>query len=295
MKSFAEKQVQIDSRRSHMMTHYPDMWARILSEWRSPGVGDRAWLMFCANYLMRTGNVRWALDPLRLHQWLPEEAKMDVARDLRDLSFVLLTHEHDDHLDLGLIHLLRDLPIRWVVPQAILSLVVDKAGLSLAKIIVPEMMVPLKIEGIIILPFEGMHWQVTTPSEKGSDFTGPRGVPSTGYLVEFSGKRWLFPGDVRTYDATALRPLGRIDGVFAHLWLGRGSALISPPPLLDAFCRFCIETGAQRVVLAHLEEFGRDANDYWDADHVVQVESHFRRIAPGLPVTAAYMGESIEL
>ncbi len=52
---------------------------------------------------------------------------MDVARDLKDLDFVLLTHRHKDHLDLGLLRALRHLPIRWVVPEAILPLV-QRAG-----------------------------------------------------------------------------------------------------------------------------------------------------------------------
>lgn len=293
MNSFAVKQAERDLRRAQAIALYPDVWARIIDEWRSPGLDDRAWLMYSASYLMRTGNVRWALDPVWLRQWLADASKMNVGHDLRALAFVLLTHEHDDHLDLGLIRQLRDLPIRWVVPQAILSLV-RQTGLSSEKIIVPQVLVPLELEGITILPFEGLHWAETATGGHESA-SGRRGVPATGYLVEFSGKRWLFPGDVRTYNASALPSRERIYGLFAHLWLGRASALLDPPPLLESFCRFCIETGTQRVVLTHLEEFGRDVNDLWDASHVRQVLSRFREIAPGLSVAPAFMGERVTL
>ena len=176
MKSFAEKQAQIDFRRSQAIASYPGLWARTLTEWRSPGLDDRAWLMYAANYLIRTGDIRWALDPLRLHHCFPEASDIDAARDLRDLSFVLLTHSHDDHLDLGLIHSLRDLPIRWVVPQALLPLVVSETGLSLAKIIVPETMVPLQIDGVTIWPFDGPHWDYSASNGEGAQSSSPRGV-----------------------------------------------------------------------------------------------------------------------
>ncbi|MGA2503177.1 MAG: MBL fold metallo-hydrolase [Anaerolineales bacterium] len=294
MKSYSEKQAQIDFRRLQTIKGYPELWARTLAEWHSSGPDDRAWLMYSANYLLRTGKVRWALDPVRFPHYLPEAPNIDMAQDLRDLSFVLLTHRHDDHLDLGLIRALRTLSIVWIVPQDILSVVTEIVS-PRGKIIVPKMMVPIEIEGIKIWPFEGMHWEVATNKVEGSQPEDLRGVPATSYLVEFSGKRWLFPGDVRTYDARTLPVFGKIDGLFAHLWLGRGSALIDPPPLLESFCRFCLETRARRVVLTHLEEFGRMADNYWDTNHLLQVLFRFREIAPWLPVTPLFMGESIDL
>ncbi len=292
MKSFAEKQAEIEQRRAEAIANYPEMWSRLISEWRACNSQDRAWLMYAASYLVRSGNVRWALDPLWLQDWLPANITMDVTRDLIDLDLILLTHEHGDHLDLGLIRALRDLPICWIVPQEILPLV-QETGLSQDKIIVPQMMVPLQIAGMTIWPFEGMHWADAAPVEEVPE--GRRGVPATGYLVECSGKRWLFPGDVRTYDVSRLPPLENVDILFAHLWLGRGSAMVDPPPLLDAFCRFCLAPRARHVVLTHLEEFGRDANDLWDAGHVRQVLARLRALAPALPVTPAYMGDSIDL
>ena len=44
-----------------------------------------------------------------------------LAQDLKALSFVLLTHQHADHLDLDLIRELKHLPIIWVIPESILD------------------------------------------------------------------------------------------------------------------------------------------------------------------------------
>jgi L-ascorbate metabolism protein UlaG (beta-lactamase superfamily) len=137
--------------------------------------------------------------------------------DLSTLSFVLLTHGHKDHLDLDLLAALRHLPIKWVVPEFILSNVVEQAGLPRENIIVPSPRASIELNGIRILPFDGLHWETTPDGNR-------RGVPSMGYLIECNGRRWLFPGDTRTYNASQLPALDAVDAVFVHLWLGRGSA-----------------------------------------------------------------------
>jgi hypothetical protein len=83
-----------------------------------------------------------------------------------------------------------------------------------------------------------------------------------------------------------------IDVVFAHLWLGRGAALEDLPPLLDAFCRFFLETGARQVILTHLNEFGRDANDYWGDAHMELVREKFRKMSAEIPISYLAMGDA---
>ena len=122
-----------------------------------------------------------------------------------------------------------------------------------------------------------------------------KGVPALGYLVECNGRRWLFPGDTRTYNAVQLPAFSDIDVVFAHLWLGRGAALADPPPQIDSFCRFFLETGARQVILTHLNELGRDANDYWGATHVALVRNKLREIGANIPVSHLLMGDSVLL
>lgn len=284
---FAEKQVQIRRHRDELIACYPALWQNIITEWKSPDP-DRAWLMYSANYLFRTGEVRWALDPLTLNWRLKDSApKVDVSV-LGDASFILLTHRHTDHLDLDLLSALRHFPIQWVVPEPILTQVTEQAGIPRENILVPKPLQPIEIKGIRIKPFDGLHWETE------SDGT-LRGVPATGYLIEWAGKRWLFPGDTRTYDASRLPDFGPLDGLFAHLWLGRGSALLDEPPLLDSFRRFFTELESRRIVLTHLMEFERTIDDYWDASHARMVTSNFEKRLSRIKISHALIGQKVLL
>jgi hypothetical protein len=204
------------------------------------------------------------------------------------LSFVLLTHDHKDHLDVELLSALRHLPITWVIPEFILPQLMEQERLPREKIVVPSPLKPTDLHGIHILPFDGLHWETTSAG-------GFKGVPAMGYLIECNGKRWLFPGDTRTYNVKQLPKVNSVDVVFAHLWLGRSSALMDEPPLLDAFCRFFLDLQPRRLILTHLHEWGRDANDFWDESHVELVCSRFRSLAANVQVTHAQIGDSITL
>lgn len=285
MDRFASKQREIDRRAAEAIAAYPALWSKMIDEWRQPGLDNRAWLMYSANYLFRTDNVHWALDPLRLKHRLPGAPEMPAA-DLKDLSFVLLTHSHSDHLDLDLLCQLQPYPILWVIPAPILDVVEAEVKLPVDRLIVPQAMQTVEIHGICITPFEGLHWEGQL--ENGSI----RGLPATGYLVEFNGKRWLFPGDTRTYDASQLPSFGPVDCLFAHLWLGRGAALAEEPPLLGEFCQFCADLLPKRVILAHLDEFGRDAPDLWDNEHTRKVSAWFQKNGLKINLVSACLGES---
>jgi L-ascorbate metabolism protein UlaG (beta-lactamase superfamily) len=290
MDQSAEKQAQVDRQRDEMVARYPFIWDKLIAEWNSPGAEDRAWLMYSANYLFRTQGVHWAIDPLTLKSRLPQALAMDVARDLKDLDFVLLTHRHGDHLDPGLLHALRHLPTWWVVPEAILPLVQKEAGLQANRILVPKSLQPIILHGVRITPFDGFHWE-----DAPDTLAGRRGVPATGYLVEQSGKRWLFPGDTRMYDPARLPHFGPVDVLFAHLWLGREAALQPHPTLLELFCRFCLELQSRRVILTHLEEWGRQLSDFWDLEHAELAVSVLKKYAPFLPIEIARTGDEISL
>jgi len=285
-----DKQARIDRRRKGISSRYPAIWEKLVGEWNSPGREDLAWLIYSANYLFRTAGIHWALDPLTLHWRVPGAPPVDTARDLRNLSFVLLTHCHADHLDFDLLRSLRTSPIRWVIPESILSRVQKEGGLPEENIIVAVHLKVLEMNGIRITPFDGQHFQ-----NDSSHPNGLRGVPEKGYLVEFSGKRWLFPGDTRTYDANQMPSFGPVDGLFAHLWLGRGCALNDKPPLLDAYCNFHSDLQAKQIIVTHLEEFGRAVDEFWDAEHFQLVKKGLLERSPGVIVKSAYLGQRIEL
>jgi hypothetical protein len=285
-----DKRIQIARKRAELVASYPALWEKIIAGWNSPSPRDRGWLMYSANYLFRTQGVRWAIDPLSLHHRLPEAPEMDISGDLQGLNFALLTHRHNDHLDLDLLHSLRHEDIRWVIPEDILQEVKREAGLPAERILVPHSLRPFVLNGIRIVPFPGMHWQ------NAPDFPqGRRGVPAMGYLVEQGNQRWLFPGDIRTYNSSAWLDFGTVDILFAHMWLGRGAAFLSKPPLLEEFCRFCLAFRPRRINLTHLEEFGHDDSDIWDLGHAKLVISRLRTLAPALPVEFALTGDELLL
>jgi L-ascorbate metabolism protein UlaG (beta-lactamase superfamily) len=289
----ATKQQQINRKRKEAVALYPELWSKMVAEWNSPGSEDRAWLLYSANYLFRTGGVRWAIDPMTLKKRVPEAAAVDVAGDLGRLSFVLLTHRHQDHLDVDLLRALGPLPIQWVVPEFLLTQVLAQVEIPVQRILVPRPSEPIELSGVRILPFNGLHLEWKVDPETGDVSGIPRGVPAFGYWIEFGGKRWLFPGDTRTYAVDRLPQFEPVEGVFAHLWLGREAGLLPDPPLLSEFCRFCVALRPARVVVTHLEEFGRRAADYWDIEHFRKVATHFHQISPDLPVAPAFMGESV--
>jgi hypothetical protein len=284
MDRFSEAQEKILRHGMEASDLYPAHWKKMIAEWNTPDPQNRVWLTYSANYIFRTNNVRWAIDPLTLHWRLKSSPRVDVARELHNLSFVLLTHAHKDHLDFDLLSALKQYPIKWVVPEFMLLDVVAQAGLSTENIIVPTPLSSFELQGISILPFNGLHW------ESAQDGT-LKGVPALGYLVECNGRRWLFPGDTRTYNSAQLPAFPAVDVVFAHLWLGRGSALDESPPLLDAFCRFHLDSGARQIILTHLRELGRDANDYWDDGHVDLVRIKLQELSADVPVSHLLMGE----
>jgi len=290
MDAFAARQSQINRQKEEAAAGYPLLWSKMVYEWAADGAEDRVWMMYAANYLFRTGSVRWALDPLTLKQRIPSAPEVQAAQSLSGLSFVLLTHRHPDHLDFNLIRALRELPICGVIPEALPPLVIEKSGLSEKRVVVAHPAETIQIEGITITPFPGLHWDKAL-----MDAEGKNDLPAAGYLVVSGGKRWLFPGDTRTYDAGLLPDFGAVDGVFAHLWLGRGCALYETPPALEVFCRFCVALQPRHLIVTHLHEYGRGADDFWDEGHYQKVYARCRSLAPQIEISSLLMGESLSL
>jgi len=272
----------ITAQRVLARTAYPQMWQRFITEWRAEEPSNAAWMMYSANYLLRTAGLRWAMDPFSLSERLPGLHRPDFARDLAPCQVIVLTHAHNDHLDLTLLHALQRLPLQWVIPSHTLDKVLEHIDLPASRVIIPQNSVPMRFGGVTLTAFDGLHLH------------GNHGVPATGYLVEFGGQRWLFPGDTRVYDASLLPRFGVLDGCFAHLWLGRACAAMPDPPQLEPFCAFLRALNPKRVVVTHLREVGRDENDYWDDWHFQLVKE---RLSPSFKgkIEKAFMGDLVNL
>ena len=279
---------RMEAAKTDLKKKYPSLWHRMVMEWTRQETSDRAWLMYSANYLFRTGGVRWALDPITLRHRHPEASRVDLD-PLVMLDYVVLSHRHADHIDLNLLTRLCDFPAQWIMPEFLYDLVrtIERPR---RRAIFAKPMETLELGGLRLTPFEGNHWE-TSPGYPGDQ----RGVPSMGYLAEFNGRRWLLPGDTRTYDTSKLPDFGQVDGLLAHIWLGRSQALKEQPALLDDFCRYCLAAHADRVVITHLQEVGRRLEEFWDLQHYDMVKQRLLELQPLLPVSSALMGDAIDL
>lgn len=269
----------------------------MIKQWSMDTADNALWVMHAANYLARTGGVRWAIDPVRLSLLLPEAPSPNLA-GLGLLNFVLLTHTHKDHADTHIWRLLRDAPTQWVVPAYMLEMFLEATGQSQQqwgeRLIIPKPLEPLLLHGLRVTPFDGLHWEWDADAPQ--DAPPTRGLPATGYLVESDDRRWLFPGDTRTYDHNRLPDFGPADMVFAHVWLGRESALLESPPELEAFCRFFAALNPrEKLILAHLYETSRTPQDCWVADHVKQVTAMLQPLLPDIQILAPAYWECISL
>ena len=261
---------------------YPALWRRIIDDWHNDEVGDSAWLMYAANYLFRTGGVRWAIDPFSLSTRINNVTEPDFKTDLDKLELVLLTHAHNDHLDLNLIQAISSLPIRWIVPGFMLEKVLN-AGVPQDNVITPVNNQPIQYKHLTITPFAAQH------------IHGKFGVPEVGYLVDSKDKCWLFPGDTRDYDPANILPFAPVDAVFAHVWLGKACAAMENPPLMEEFCSYFLACNPKRILLTHLEEWGRDEKDLWDERHTALISATLQnRHYQGI-VKSCYFGDQIDL
>lgn len=274
---------QLNIRIEQAKTGYSLIWNRIVAEWKSADKGDHAWLTHSANYLLNTAGVRWALDPLALPARVPGMTSPNYAVDLDQLQLIVLSHAHHDHLDLNLISALQGLPLIWVIPEFMLDNVLKAAAIPPERIIVPKPATRISAGNLTLTPFEGLH------------MNGQGGIQEMGYLAEFNGHRWLFPGDTRLFDNSRLPDFGRLDGVFAHLWLGKAGAQIDPPPMLEEFCAFFSCFKADRLVITHLNEFGRDETELWDESHYRSVDQVFKQKVPGCQIVMGLTGDQINL
>ncbi len=280
--TFEDQQARIALLTKTAVEGYAALWEQMVAQWQA-AESDAAWLTYGANYLFHTAGVRWALDPLSLFSRLSMPNPMNFAEDLAPLDAVVLTHRHADHLDLELLSELVDLPMTWIVPEFLMEELHTIFESRTPKVIVPQPGVPIQIKDLVLKPFEGLH------------FRDGNSVPEIGYLAEFSGKRWAFPGDTRLFPPHNLTKLGRLDGIFAHLWLGKKGALLETPLLLEEFCRFFTEPAPHRLVITHMHELARDPDDFWDTSHFSQVYTKCGELNPEILVTPAWTGSSVPL
>ncbi len=282
---------QIADTRRRLTVRGPDGWRRMIAEWQSDGP-DALWLMYSADYLLRTAGLRWSIDPVRL-DYLVDEAGLVPTAALEDLDLVVMTHNHYDHVDAVLLkELSRHERIRWVIPHHLRE-IVDRCGIRGSRVIVPEPMEPVTIGPLRLRAFDGLHWEYPGRWGEGEPVAG---IEATGYLAEWNDRRLLVPGDTRTYQSAALPDFGAVDTVIAHVWLGRGAGLDAAPPRLGEMCSFIASLRPkEKVYLGHLEEVSREPEDYWTREHADEVRRRLAQKLHGVAVEAPELWTGVSL
>ncbi len=276
------RQAEIDESIKISLSSYANEWRKFTTDWRQASQ-DAVWLTYAANYLLHTAGVHWAMDPYALPARLKHRPLPAYQEDLSALQLVAFTHAHADHLDLNLVAALQDSPITWIIPGFMQERIRKVADLSRMRVILPEPGVPIQFDALTLLPFDGLH------------IRGDQGVPEIGYLAKFNGQRWLFPGDTRVYEPTRLPDFGHLDGIFAHLWLGKACALHSPPSLLEEFCTFFVSLQPKHLIISHLKELGRVPEDFWTETHFQAIQNRLALLAPEIQVQMAKCCQKINL
>ncbi len=271
---------------------YPAVYQKVITEWQQPGP-DAFWLLYSANYLFRAGGVRWAIDPITLFARLSNSLPLHPMQDFSKLDFLILTHQHRDHVNWKLLESICSLPVPWIVPDFLVQECSAQTGIPRDRIIPAVTGQSIKICGIRILPLEGSHWEYPL----GANRSEPpiKGLPSVSYLLEFHGKRWFFPGDVRSYDRPVAPDLGKLDGVAAHVWMGRMHDPHSDPPLFKQFCSYFSNFQSGRLILTHLYEMGRELKDIWTLEHAQKIKQTLADIAPSIKVDTYCTGGRVDI
>ncbi len=250
------------------MRDFPEKWARIKTA-LAEGGADAFWLLHHASYLMRTSGALWLVDPV-LDEAEHDLADGDLPNVLRDTQAVFITHLHADHYDPRFLSAIRGTGALVVLPSFLTEEQRRKAQESFGNVRFVEPGEEIAMKGLRAEPFVSLHKDM---------FQGVwHGLEEYGYRIVCGGRSFLFPGDVRSYDSAP--PLPGADELFAHVWMGRRNALTVTRDDVERFCRYFAASGARRIWLAHLYDYGRDPADMWTEEHARLAQEGLRLRLP---------------
>lgn len=266
--------------------HFDAWWRGVFSAYKTER-GDRLWLAGPSAYVFSLAGVRFAVD-------LQIRRACDLARvedtlvgDLSALSFILITHQHDDHFCIPLLSRLRDTRVRVYLPEGIRADLVEAAGLRAENIVYLKSGDVIREGAVTIRAFRSPHLGA------GADQSL---FPELGYEITSARGRILLPADVRDYSYTDYPDFGEVDLCLAHLWGGNDA--LDPAaylPMLDACADFFARFRAKRYFLTHLYEIGRGELYMWQESHADYVGRELRARVAGAAVQVPRIGEGYAL
>lgn len=269
---------------------YPDLYRKIITDWQAAGA-DAIWLMYSANYLLRIGACRLAIDPITLPARLGGPIPATIAEDLAPAEVVMLSHDHSDHVNWQVLSAIQATVRQWIIPRWMQNQFEHQITAPTGIVSYVQSGDGINYQNVQIQVFEGNHWEDRPYSR--SHHAVQKGLPSLAFLIEGGSKRWVFPGDTRSFTPETRVPCGAVDVVAAHVFLGRLTKEGDPPSLLDQFCEYFSGYQTDRIILAHLYELGRNSRDIWTENHATMIMDTIRSIHPDIHVGLALSGDSL--
>ena len=260
--------------------HFLEHWNRAFEEVMCVQE-DKVWFVGPTSYLFQINGLRFGVD-LQIRRKSDFERLVPYLKEqLSRLSFVLITHEHEDHMCMPLIKLLKDTDLRWYFPHDCTRALVHATGLKEENI---TWLAPGDSFSACDVKITAFHTPHARP--------GTENVAQRGYFIEAPGGTVLIPGDIRDYGYDGYPHFGKVDLCISHLWAGDDA--IHPEayaPYLEQFTEHAARFGAKRYFLCHLYEIGRSEDKMWNEGHAGQVENLIRMKYPGCSVEVPKLGQ----
>ena len=267
--------------------HFIGCWTRAFDEFRACVDEDRMWLVGPTAYLFSIAQHKLAVDPQIRRVGDFETLLPRLIQDFSCVEFVLITHQHDDHMCLPLMRALKDTPIRWYLPQGCRQDLVEKSELRPENIVFVRDGDVLSLGELTVRVFDTPH----VPA--GEEMTS---FAERGYLLETPCGRVLMPADVRNYDYDGYPDFGAIDLCLAHLWAGNDAKNAENYlPMLEKFAAFSAKFMSKNYFLCHLYEIDRKEIYLWHDEHAEIASRMLLSHLPQSRVTTPRIGESYAL
>jgi len=266
--------------------NFVSYWEGIFSSFSSHNSGDRVWFAGPSAYVFAFGGEKFAMDLQIRRQSDFEKIKPRLHDFVKDVSFVLITHQHDDHMCIPLMRELKDTDIRWYIPHDCSRHLIESSGLKDENIVKVKPGDVFEIGNITVKAFHSPHVR----ADENELFA------QRGYEISSHGKKLLFPGDVRDYDFSDYPDFGNVDICFSHLWAGNDSINESLyMPMLKKFADFNSAFHAKKYFLCHLYELGREEKYLWSYKHAGIAKDMFYGNIPESTIEIPKFGNTYEL
>ena len=266
--------------------NFPYYWKKVFSEYKDNKNTDRVWFIGPTSYVFSLSGVRFAVD-LQIRRACDfEKVKAELCEDTCAIDFILITHQHDDHMCIPLMRALKDTNIKWYLPEGTHENLIAETELPEEKIVRMRSGESFKCGDVCVRAFKSTHER---PDEEqifeqlGSEVITPNG-------------KLLFPADVRNYDLNLYPSFSDIDVCFSHLWAGDDTVNAENyMPLLKEFAEFYSAFGAKKYFLCHLYEIAREFRHMWRYTHAAEAMELFMERIPEAEIMIPHLGSSYEL